>query len=73
MGNKLYYRTLNIVYNEPSVNSGIELCTLNYENWYFIGIDHEGNKTLGKSYLNVNFYFNIFRLLLIMVFKKHIK
>lgn len=45
-------------YNEPSINSGIELCTLNYENWYFIGIDHEGSKTIGRSYLNVKLIFN---------------
>ena len=52
---KLYYRILTPSYSNPtSGNNGVLLLDLKPNNWYYIGIEHEKNKS-EKSALNVLF------------------
>ncbi len=54
MGTDLYYRVLDRTYTEPSNNEpGVLIGNFKTKSWYYLGIEHENSKGIGRPLLKV--------------------
>ncbi len=54
IGNNLYYRNLSTNYSEPAQGSNGSLVgVFQPKTWYYVGLEHERQKIIGRSHLNI--------------------